>query len=323
MSADRDAVDRGKLGYDQNLYMLAFDHRASFQKGLFGIDGMPSAEEKARIGQSKLIIFEGLRRAVEDGAPKEWAGVLVDEHFGSVVARTAKREAFTLAMPAEESGQDEFDFEFGDDFGAHIEAFDPEFTKVLVRYNPEGDEAMNRRQLARLKTLSDWLHDHDRKFLFELLVPAEPEQLERVGGDKDRYDLEIRPDLVVRVIAESQAADVEPDIWKIEGLDRREDCQRVVVQARAEGRDRVSCVVLGRGANDERVVHWLRQGAGVPGFIGFAVGRTIWWDPLKSWVAGDADSESAAQSISQNYRRMVEAYESAVSDAHAEVPDQK
>jgi myo-inositol catabolism protein IolC len=298
--------------------MLAFDHRASFQKGLFGIEGTPSPEERARISQSKQIIFEGLRRAVEQGAPKEWAGVLVDEDFGAVVARAAKREGFTLAMPAEKSGQDEFDFEFGEDFGSHIEAFDPAFTKVLVRFNPEGDQEMNRHQLARLKTLSDWLHEHDRKFLFELLVPAEPAQLEAVGGDKDRYDLEIRPGLVIRVIAESQAAGVEPDIWKIEGLDRREDCARVVEQARAGGRDGVSCVVLGRGADEAGVVHWLRQGAGVPGFIGFAVGRTIWWDPLKRWVAGEADSDSAAETISGNYRRMVDAYQSAAAETHAE-----
>jgi myo-inositol catabolism protein IolC len=305
------------LGYDQSLYMLAFDHRASFQKGLFGIDGTPSAEERARIGQSKQVIFEGLRRAVEEGAPKQWAGLLVDEEYGAVVARAAKREGFTLAMPVEKSGQDEFDFQYGEDFGAHVETFDPTFTKVLVRYNPEGDRDMNQRQLARLKVLSDWLHERYRKFLFELLVPAEPAQLQRVGGDKDRYDLEIRPHLVVGAIAESQAAGVEPDIWKIEGLDRREDCARVVEQARAGGRERVSCIVLGRGANDERVIEWLRTGAGVPGFIGFAVGRTIWWDPLKSWVAGGADSDGAAQTIAQNYRRMVDAYESAAAEAPA------
>ena len=305
------------LGYDQSLYMLAFDHRASFQKGLFGIEGTPTREDRARIAQSKMIIFEGLRRAVEQGASKEWAGLLVDEDFGTAVARAAKQEAFTLAMPVEKSGQDEFDFEYREDFGAHIEAFDPTFSKVLVRYNPEGDQEMNRRQLQRLKRLSDWLHARDRKFLFELLVPAEPAQLERVGGDKDRYDLEVRPGLVVRVIAEAQAAGVEPDIWKIEGLDRREDCERVVVQARTDGRDRVSCVVLGRGANEERVVHWLRQGAGVPGFVGFAVGRTIWWDPLKGWVASESDSDTTAQAISRNYRRMVDAYQAAAAEAHA------
>jgi myo-inositol catabolism protein IolC len=234
-----------------------------------------------------------------------------------VVARAAKREGFTLAMPAEMSGQDEFDFEFGEDFGSHIEAFDPVFTKVLVRYNPEGDQEMNRRQLARLKTLSDWLHERDRKFLFELLVPPEPAQLDAVGGDKDRYDLEIRPGLVVRVIAESQAAGVEPDIWKIEGLDRREDCVRVVEQARTGGRDRVSCVVLGRGADEAGVVRWLRQGAGVTGFIGFAVGRTIWWDPLKSWVAGQTETPNAVATIAANYGGMVQAYEAAATAAGA------
>jgi myo-inositol catabolism protein IolC len=305
------------LGYDRNLYMLAFDHRASFQKGLFGIDGTPSSQEVVRIGQSKQIIFEGLRRAVEEGAPREWAGLLVDEQFGAKVARAAREEGLTLAMPVEKSGQDEFDFEFGEDFGSHVEAFDPTFTKVLVRYNPEGDRAMNQRQLARLRQLSEWLHARQRKFLFELLVPPEPAQLQQVDGDKDRYDLELRPGLVVRIIEESQSAGVEPDVWKIEGLDRREDCQRVAVQARSGGRDHVSCIVLGRGANEERVVHWLQQGAGVPGFVGFAVGRTIWWDPLKSWVGGQTDAESAARTIGGNYRRTADAYEAAATAASA------
>jgi myo-inositol catabolism protein IolC len=305
------------LGYDRNLYMLAFDHRASFQKGLFGVEGTPSPEETARIGQSKQIIFEGLRRAIEEGAPRQWAGLLVDEQFGAPVARAAKKEGLTLAMPVEKSGQDEFDFEFGEDFGSHIEAFDPDFTKVLVRYNPEGDEAMNQRQLERLRRLSEWLRARDRKFLFELLVPPEPAQLQRVDGDKDRYDREVRPGLVVRVIEESQSAHVEPDIWKIEGLDRREDCERVSVQARSGGRDNVSCIVLGRGANEARVMHWLRQGAGVPGFVGFAVGRTIWWDPLKSWVAGQTETPNTVATIAANYGRMVQAYEAAATAAGA------
>ncbi|MDQ6773922.1 MAG: DUF2090 domain-containing protein, partial [Candidatus Dormibacteraeota bacterium] len=226
-------------------------------------------------------------------------------------------EGLTLAMPVEKSGQDEFDFEFGEDFGSHIEAFDPAFTKVLVRYNPEGEVVMNRRQLARLRRLSEWLRARDRKFLFELLVPLEPAQLRSVDGDRDRYDLELRPRLVVRTIQESQSAGVEPDIWKIEGLERREDCERVAAQARSGGRDRVSCIVLGRAASEERVVHWLRQGAGVTGFVGFAVGRTMWWDTLKSWVAGKTEAESAARTIAANYGRMVKAYEAAATAAGA------
>ena len=142
-------------------------------------------------------------------------------------------------MPVEKSGQDEFDFQYGDDFGAHIEQFDPDFSKVLVRYNPEGDSGMNERQTARLKRLADWLHEHDRKFLFELLVPAEPHQLEQVGGDTDRYDAELRPELMRRTIVEFQDAGVEADIWKIEGIDTQEDCERIAETCRRDGRDGV------------------------------------------------------------------------------------
>src|SRR5919197_6086261 len=221
------------LGYDKPLYILAFDHRGSFQKKFFGITGQPSPEEAERISDAKMVIAEGFFRAVDEGAPKESCGLLVDEQFGADIARRAKKEGFNLAMPTEKSGQDEFDFEYGDDFGAHIEEFDPTFSKVLVRYNVEGDQGMNERQAERLKRLGDWLHERDRKFLFELLVPAEESQLEQVGGDSDRYDAELRPELMRRVIAELQDVGVEPDVWKIEGIDSQEDCERIAEQARS------------------------------------------------------------------------------------------
>jgi myo-inositol catabolism protein IolC len=303
------------LGYDQRLYILACDHRGSFQKKMFGIQGQPTAEESARISDAKAVIFEGMMKALAEGASKESAGILIDEQFGADIARKAKAEGLRLAMPVEKSGQDEFDFDYGDDFGAHIEEFDPHFTKVLVRYNPAGDTGMNERQTARLKLLSDWLHARDRKFLFELLVPAEPAQLEAAGGDADRYDTEVRPGLMIESIAALQAAGVEPDVWKIEGIDRREDCERIVAQVRSGGRDRVSCVVLGRGANEEKVHHWLRTGAGAPGYIGFAIGRTIWWDALKGYLDGSLSREQAATEISANYRRNIDVYESAAGAA--------
>src|SRR5712691_10504933 len=202
------------LGYDKPLYILAFDHRGSFQKKMLGIAGDPTPEDVARISDAKRLIFEGFQQSLAEGAPKEAAGMLVDEQFGADLVRTAKQEGYTFAMPVEKSGQDEFDFEYGEDFGAHILEFDPTFSKVLVRYNPEGDQGMNQRQVARLKRLSDWLHDNGRKFLFELLVPAEPSQLEAVGGDADRYDKEVRPGLMVSSISALQDAGVEPDIWK-------------------------------------------------------------------------------------------------------------
>jgi myo-inositol catabolism protein IolC len=296
------------LGYDRPLFILAFDHRGSFQKKMFGIAGDPNAEETARIVDAKSVIFDGFARAVAEGAPAGEAGILVDEQFGADVARKALANGWICAMPVEKSGLDYFDFEYGDAFGAHVTEFDPTFSKILVRFNPEGDAALNARSAEGLKRLSDWLHDHDRKFLFELLVPAEPAQLEAVGGDADRYDTEVRPGLMKGAIEQLQAAGIEPDIWKIEGIDRREDCETIAAATRAGGRDQVGCVVLGRGANEEKVEHWLRTGSGVPGYLGFAIGRTIWWDQLKGYLDGSLSRDDAAAQIAGNYRRAIDVY---------------
>jgi len=301
------------IGYDGKLYILAFDHRGSFQKKMFGIEGDPTPEETERIADAKHLIFEGMVKAVEDGGiPGDQIGVLVDEEFGGSVPREAREHGLMLAMPVEKSGQDEFDYDYGEEFGDHIEQFDPDFSKVLVRFNPEGDPELNQRQLERLKRLGDWLHEHDRKFLFELLVPAEEDQLESVGGDTDRYDAELRPELMRRAIEQNQDFGVEVDIWKIEGVDAREDAEMLARQTRkGEGREGVVCVLLGRGASDDKVDHWLREAAPVDGFVGFAIGRSIWWDPLKGSLEGSLEREAAARQIADNYLRFIRVYEEA------------
>jgi myo-inositol catabolism protein IolC len=297
------------------LYILSFDHRGSFKKGLMGIAGEPTPEERQRISALKSLIYHGFQRAIAHGAPRESCGALIDEEFGTEIAHAARSEGFILAMPVERSGQDEFDFEFGDEFAEHIEAFDPEFAKVLVRYNPDGDAELNRRQAERLARLSGWLHGHDRKFLFELLVPATAAQLNRVADDQDAYDRDLRGALVVRTLAELQDAGVEPHIWKIEGLEAREDCERVVDQAQAHGRKAVRCVVLGRGADLPRVAHWLKLAAPVAGYVGLAIGRTIWSEALSEHQAGRLEREAAITRIAANYRHMIDVYADAAVSA--------
>ncbi|MGO9821023.1 MAG: 2-deoxy-5-keto-D-gluconate 6-phosphate aldolase domain-containing protein [Solirubrobacteraceae bacterium] len=298
------------LGYDGKLYFLAFDHRGSFQKKMFGIEGDPTPDEVEMISDAKRLIFEGMLEAVSRGAQAGATGVLVDEQFGSNIPERAKEDGLKLAMPVEKSGQNEFDFQYGDDFGAHIERFDPDFSKVLVRYNPDDDPVMNKRQLERLKRLADWLHAHDRKFLFELLVPATDEQLASVDGDEDRYDTELRPDLMRRAIAAAQEFGVEVDVWKIEGVDARDDAVMLAEQARSgEGREGVTCVLLGRGASTAKVEQWLEVAATVDGFIGFAIGRSIWWDSLKGFLANELDRAAAASQIADNYLHFVDVYE--------------
>jgi myo-inositol catabolism protein IolC len=307
-------------GYDGKLFILAFDHRGSFQKKWFGLEGDPTDDETRKISDAKHLIFEGLLQALDEGADPGSTGALVDEQFGAPtdIPGQAKQRGLKLAMPVEKTGQDEFDFDYGDQFGDHIEQFDPDFTKVLVRYNPdEPDAEMNARQRDRLKRLSDWLHERDRKFLFELLVPATDEQLAQVDGDSDRYDAELRPELMRRAIEEIQNAGIEVDIWKIEGVDERSDAEMLAQQTRAGGRDHVVCVLLGRGASDEKVDHWLTEAAPVEGFIGFAIGRSIWGDPLKGFLDGSVERDDAARQIGENYLRFVKVYEESEATAAA------
>jgi myo-inositol catabolism protein IolC len=298
------------LGYDGKLYILAFDHRGSFQKKMFGIEGDPTPVETETIADAKQLIYEGMAQAVSRGAEATQTGVLVDEQFGGQIPSEAHEQGLKLAMPVEKSGQNEFDFQYGSEFGQHILDFDPDFSKVLVRYNPDDpDVAMNERQLKRLKELADWLHANGRKFLFELLVPATDDQLASVDGDTDRYDAELRPELMRRSLEAIQDFGIEVDIWKIEGVDERDDAVALAEQARSgQGREGVTCVLLGRGASTEKVEQWLEAAAPVEGFIGFAIGRSIWWDALKGFLGGDVAREAAATQIADSYLHFIEVY---------------
>jgi 5-dehydro-2-deoxygluconokinase len=300
------------IGFDKQLYVLPFDHRGSFQTKMFGWKGMLSPEQTAKIADAKRVIYDAFKAAVAAGVPQEKAGILVDEQFGNAILRDAAKQGYLTACPAEKSGQDEFDFEYGEDFSAHIDAFQPTFCKVLVRYNPEGDQSLNQRQAVRLKRLSDFLHAKTHSlFMFELLVPAENVQLDRLKGDKRAYDLEIRPSLMVQAIHQLQDTGVEADIWKIEGLDRREDCEKIVASARRDGREKVGCIVLGRGEDDKKVREWLETAAPVPGFIGFAVGRTTFWEPLMDWRANKTTREGTVAEIARRFVAFVNIFENA------------
>src|SRR5947209_15848481 len=111
------------LGYDGKLYILAFDHRGSFQKKMFGIEGDPTPEQTETISDAKHLIFEGMLEAVNRGVEAGAVGVLVDEQFGSDIPTQAPAHNLKLAMPVEKSGQNEFDFQYGEEFGEHIERF--------------------------------------------------------------------------------------------------------------------------------------------------------------------------------------------------------
>jgi myo-inositol catabolism protein IolC len=288
-------------GYNRPLYLLPFDHRHSYVTGMCHFTPPLTADQRTAVTFTKQVIYEGFQAALGLGVPRERGGILVDEEFGIEILHDATGQRFVTALSTETSGSDEFEFEYGDAFAEHIEAIGPTFAKVLVRYNPEGDAALNQRQTARLRQLSEYCRRAGQLFMFELLVPATPAQLSDVHGEKSAYDLQLRPELMLETMHTLQEAGIEPDVWKIEGLDRREDCERVVAVARRDGRHDVGCIVLGRGADEKKVVSWLETAASVPGFIGYAVGRTTFWDAVADFVAHKATRDEAVARIAARF----------------------
>ena len=297
-------------GYSQDLYILAFDHRGTITKGLLGVeDREPTQDEANKVSEMKQIIFDGFLKANEYGITGGDPAILVDETFGIEVQQKAKEMNIKFAAPVEKSGQKVFDFEYGDQFGEKINEVGADFVKILVRWNPDDEEEIRETQGNRIKELSDWLTENDKKFLLEFLVPATEEQLASVENDQARYDSEIRPKLAVKVVEEMRERGADPDIWKIEGLDTPEDCEKVAHAIRTGDREGVIAVVLGRGASDEKVNEWLRAGSSVEGYKGFAIGRSIFWDALKSFHDGEKSREEAVEEIAQSYLGFLSVYQ--------------
>ena len=301
-------------GYDRPLFVQPFDHRGSFTKSFFGFAGAPpitpERDGHAPVAAAKSLIYRGLLQAIDGGVPKEHVGILVDAQFGAPLLADAAARGIPRAVCIEKSGLAVFDFEYGASWVNHIRFHAPDIVKVLVRLHPDDPAAGTAEQLTRLKLVSDYLHGPERRlFMFELLVPATTPEDKEAGSDYDRV---LRPGHMVRAIRAIQDFGIEPDIWKIEGVDRREDAERVAVAVRSgPGRERVGAIVLGRGSDAAQVHEWLRVAAPVEGFIGFAVGRTNFREPLADHLAGRLGASEAVARIAANYRGCVDTWRAA------------
>jgi myo-inositol catabolism protein IolC len=291
--------------HDDPLFILAMDHRESFGRTLFEVKNYdPDQAQVEAMKAAKRLIFGGLQ-AAQPSVRTGRIGVLVDERYGQDVIDAVKSGAdpMVLAVPIEASGQEWFTLEWGDQWLEHVESIKPDYSKMLIRDNPAFDAAQREAQFARVAQVSVGLRNVGVPLLIELLVPATDAQLAQAGGDAAVYDRDIRPGLVVQVIADNQAHGVEPALWKVEGLETVEAARQVAAQAKAGGRT-TDLIVLGRDAPADRLDHWLEVASQVDDFVGFAIGRSIWEDPVRRYEAfgGSANAaESARREIADRY----------------------
>jgi myo-inositol catabolism protein IolC len=289
------------------LFLLAMDHRHSFAETILGIPKERDNSELKKLRDAKLVIYEGARRVLAQGIAQGRLGVLVDEHLGSEVARRAKQDGFVLAMPIEKSGTQLFELEYGEKFAAHVEKFDPNFVKVLVRYNPADDESTRATQIERLSRISEWAHEVDRQWLVELLVPPTRQQLAQYE-DQYHFDERARPPLTAETLTAMREGGVHPTVWKLEGYETTGGAEEVLRTVAVDGEYPAECIVLGRNAPMPRVEHWIETAAPLSGFAGFAVGRSIWQEPLQGLLSGQIKRQEVVESIAARYRTLIDDY---------------
>lgn len=282
------------------IYMLAFDHLVEFED-IFVAGATPTADEIALTREAKRVIFKGVQRAVTLGVPLANAAILADEHYASAVMDEARDSGIAYSMPVDPPLGGVI---LAEGWRESLKRYKPTWAKPLLWYNVEGDKNKNRRQVEDTKILQDWLHSNDQQMLLEILIPAEPHQVEATAGNTTRYQAEYLPNLITAAMDEIYSAGIRPEVWKIEGVPTVEGSKAIGDVATATGAE---CLVLGRGADAATVGQWLNLAGSTDGYRGFAVGRTIWQQPVIDWKR-TRDDDRLIEEIAQRYRQLVNAY---------------
>jgi myo-inositol catabolism protein IolC len=275
----------------KNLFVLPFDHRAGFAQKMLGFGEILTLDEKKIVTSYKQIIYEAIFKAIDMGIAKQDSAVLVDEVYGLSILKDAKEKGLITMQTTEKSGQDFFDFEY-EDWKDHLLNIKPSYAKALVRYDVSAD---NKEQLGRLKELSDFCVENKIGLLIEPLM-------QNKNFEKEIYDNEYRYLDLIKMIIEMQDFDIEADIWKIEGLYKKEQYEEIVKVARnGENRSEVGLIILGRNETKEHVNAWIVAGREVEGVLGFAVGRTIFWEPLMKYKNEEISRSMTIDMIAEDY----------------------
>ena len=291
------------------LYILPFDHRSTFVRDLLGFKYPLSLEQKKSVEEAKYIVFDGFKQVYRDYSNKNYLGILCDEEFGLPILKEAKTSGINFAVCTEKSGQESFEFEYGDKFSEHLLKLKPEWAKALVRYNPASIE-INIKQREVLKKLYDFCAGNGIKMMVEPLIIPTKEQLDEVSGDKKVFDFSVRPTLMPILVQEFYESGIFPQVWKIEAVETRRDWQKIIEAVTGKGSRKDShLIVLGRGESWEKVVDWLKLASHFKEIIGFAVGRTVFWEPLVSFQKKELTRDEAVSEIAKRYKLLIEIWE--------------
>jgi 5-dehydro-2-deoxygluconokinase len=284
----------------EKLCILPFDHQTGLWKA-FGWTVPITLEQEILMEQTRMIIYQGYLKSLEMGVIKQETAILTDDNYGRKVIEQAKKDNVPVIYTLEKSGQPYLLFNH-ENWQEKISEIQPDWIKTLVRYNPLNDPGHLQITRENLLLVSNFAKEHTIGFMIEPLVPPTPEQ-----SENNDYDHQLRPDLTVQMIHEIYNAGIFPNIWKIEGSDTTEFYKKSA-DAIASHDSNARIVVLGRNETLDQVGQWLTVGGENDSVIGFAVGRTVFLDAIKKFIAGEYTDQQAIDQISENYFKLYQTF---------------
>jgi len=266
---------------------LACDHRIQFEQ--LAAETGTSVE---RVGAFKQLVVAAVGR-VADG--RAGFGVFLDGRFGREALFAASHAGLWIARPVEQTGSRPLEFEEGGSLGARlVEWPTDQAVKCLCFYHPDDDEALRRQQERELLRVSDACRRLGRDLLVEIIAG-------RHGP--------LGPDTVPRVMHRLYDLGIRPDWWKLEPQ-RAPDHWRAI-GAVVEARDPLcrGILLLGLEAPASELVEAFRAATATGWVRGFAIGRTVFMDPARDWLAGRVSDEQAVAEMARRFAALVAAWQ--------------
>lgn len=289
------------------MFMVAFDHRSSTASEIFGQE-LVSPEQWQVLAEAKVVIAEaaGLARDTVDDLGE--VSVLVDLECGMMAAQAARAEQIATALALEVSGQRRLELLDERTLEAKIGVVGaPKWGKVLLRWNSNDPVGLKEANLAALERARRFCGAVGAGLLLELIVPPTSFDLVAVEGDAERYRSEILPLRLPAAVEEITRRFGPPDLWKLQGVASPVAARAISDAACLDG-STPPILILGAGADRAEITRWFEAGAGVCGYAGFAIGRSIWKAPIVAYLDGRIDRDGAREAISSQFIGIADDY---------------
>ena len=278
--------------HTDRVYMLAADHRWQWEEFCD-----TRSLSRQRIPDVKRLAYDGFLLARQrSSAVRDCGALLVDAQYSAGVIAEALRDGIAVGTPAERAGAIPLAWAT-DPFPA---ALTGAFVKVLARYRTDDDPGVLAEQWLKLEALQTWCRVAKKPLVLEVLVARKQEA-------EDAFESSGRPAMLEAFIADAYRRGLTPAFWKIEGTLAPEGARTIDAAIAAHPACRQ--IILGKAAELSTIDRWFAACAASATASGFAIGRSVFWEPSAAYLTGAKTADQAATMICDNYLHLVAAWD--------------